>query len=93
MFASDIYTKLVNDYGDKRIEANYNRLYSLYSDNTLPTYDEQMANTIKEKMKQKGITITKIEKIVIKRLKIIHRLLCVVICMANMKLIKQLLKG
>lgn len=62
MFARDIYTKLVNDYGDKRIEANYNRLYSLYSDNTLPTYDEQMANTIKEKMKQKGITITKIEK-------------------------------
>lgn len=62
VFARDIYTKLVNDYGDKRIEANYNRLYSLYSDNTLPTYDEQMANTIKEKMKQKGITITKIEK-------------------------------
>ena len=62
VFARDIYTKLVNDYGDKRIEANYNRLYSLYLDNTLPTYDEQMANTIKEKMKQKGITITKIEK-------------------------------
>lgn len=62
VFARDIYTKLVNYYGDKRIEANYNRLYSLYSDNTLPTYDEQMANTIKEKMKQKGITITKIEK-------------------------------
>ncbi len=62
ILAKNIYEKLITDYGDKRAEINYNRLYKLYSDQTLPIYDEVRANELKEIMKQKGIEVKEEER-------------------------------
>ncbi len=59
ILAKNVYEKLITDYRDKRAETNYNRLYDLYSDQTLPIYDEIKANELKVTMKQKEIKVKK----------------------------------
>lgn len=76
VLAKDIYTKLITDYKDKNVETNYNRLYTLYADQTLPIYDEGKANNLKKVMKQKKITIKKEEKNKEKKASSVHTYVC-----------------
>ncbi len=53
--AKKVYETLIKDCTDKRVEIYYKRLYELYSDKTLPTFDETKAEELKNIMQQKEI--------------------------------------
>ena len=61
-WAKKVYEELVSSYPEMTTDITHNRLFALYSDKTLPTYDESKANSLKEKMENNGIEIRKEEK-------------------------------
>ncbi len=55
----EIYEKILLDYPNSENDKIYNRLYNLYNDNTLPIYDKEKAEKIRNIMIQKNIKIEK----------------------------------
>ena len=53
----EIYEKILLDYPNSENAKTYNRLYNLYNDNTLPIYDKEKAEKIRNIMIQKNIKI------------------------------------